>query len=101
MWDRRPACLKSFCCFSGGWSAPEGASVFCCLIEAGEGVIPLPPREVNSRGSTLNPFSNLPGLDSSLQAGQDLSKAHPDKSGLRASELVFIVSGPIRAPPNR
>lgn len=41
------------------------------IIEAGEGGIPLPPREMNSRGATLSPHGSHPVLDQSLQAGRD------------------------------
>ena len=38
---------------------------------SGKGRLPFPPREVDSRGATLSPCGDPPGVSPSLRAGQN------------------------------
>jgi len=76
-------------------SRPASPAPSPVLSNAGEGVIPLPPREVNPRGATLSPNGYHPGLSQQVagQAGHDVIPAipHPPPPTPSPRPQVFLL----------
>ena len=120
MWHSRPRlCERLLLSLNGGWSAPEGASAFGVCVEMKDSTVPPSFLRRSHRTRLLRDSSRrehmhtlpidchppllfmAPPVRDHLLLQTALLGCSRTKSTLRASELVFIVSGRIRAAPDR